>query len=1128
MIERGDVGGLAPEAGGVEEMLLGRERELGALRAALASASRGRGRLVLLSGEAGIGKTRLADAFAVAARERGARVAWGRCWEAGGAPVYWPWLQAIRSLLRDIQPTELRRLIGANAAHLAQILPEVRDVFPGLPDLPDDDSDRARFTLFDALSRLLRNAARDGPVVLILDDLHAADEPSLLLLRFVSMDLGDSGIVLLASYREGELAAADPRVGLLAEMARVSAAERLDPPGLTIDEVARFIELAAGEQPADGLAEAVHRETEGNPLFVGEIVRLLAEEGRLRRPPDGAGQPLGITEGVKAVIGRRLTRLSDPCRELLARASVIGVEIPLELLAAVQGRPASELLPLFDEAVAAHVLKEPRTPGGSWRFAHALIRDVLYASLPGSVRRDLHLRIGRTLEALLDPATDPPLAELAHHFVLAGPAAEPDLAIDYARRAAERASAVHAHEEAARLYRLGLQAGGLDDHERCKLLLRLGEAATRGGEQTSAHDAYWQAAELAEHLGLPEQLGQAALGYGGMFHWLRAGDDERLVPLLERALAAVDLGDSSLRASLLGRLAGALRDEWSMERRSALSTEALAMARRVGDERTLLNALICHVAASMGPDSGAEMAKLQREIRTMVKATRDSWDQYLLIIVTAFGEDWSEAWADVELYGRLARKLRQPILEWYYGVMKATLGLLQGRLGDTEQVLESVRPRADRALGLESRFSYRIAITALRREQDRLDDVVELAHQLAAEHPGYRMLPPVPAFVDAAVGRIEEAQRHMDDMAADGFAFLPRDHGWLFGMTYLAEAALLLGDARRAAQIEQHLAPYAHRMGFVSGEISSGPVDRVRGLLAASAGRPDEAIALLEDAERDAARVGARLWAVRSSVDRARVLVERNGPRDRALALELVDAALAACRALGLPAIERQAREVAATLEEVGRTARPVTVARASAAARTATFRRDGDVWSIGSERIVQLRHSKGLTYLARLIAEPGREFHALDLAGRGMVGVDAGIGASEAARLGLHVDAGGAGAVIDDQAKAAYRARLRELQAELDEALDFRDPSRAEAARLEIDALEEHLAAAFGIGGRVRLEGSAAERARQSVSKAIREATRRIAAEDAAIGEHLQRSVRTGTYCVYDPDPVTPVIWAM
>jgi non-specific serine/threonine protein kinase len=176
----------------------------------------------------------------------------------------------------------------------------------------------------------------------------------------------------------------------------------------------------------------------------------------------------------------------------------------------------------------------------------------------------------------------------------------------------------------------------------------------------------------------------------------------------------------------------------------------------------------------------------------------------------------------------------------------------------------------------------------------------------------------------------------------------------------------------------------------------------------------------------------------------------------------------------------------------------------------------------------VQLRHSKGLAYLATLIGDPGREFHALDLVGQGAAGPNRRTGASEAAALGLGVDGGDAGARIDDEARAAYRVRLRELQAELDEAEAFNDPVRGEAARLEMDALEAQLSAAFGLGGRARPEGSAAERARQSVTKAIREATRRIAAEDKALGDHLGRSVRTGVYCVYDPDPATRVTWTL
>ncbi len=1108
--------------------LVGREREMGVLVDALESARSGAGRLVLLTGEAGIGKTRLADAFAGEARGADARVLWGRCWEAGGAPAYWPWLQAIRAYLRDGDPVAVRRALGSGGPHLARILPELRDLLPDLPELGHEESDEARFQVFEAAATFLRNVSAARPLVLILDDVHAADEPSLRLLQFLAADISDSRLLAIATYREKELAHGDPRPGLLADVGRSPAAQRLALGGLSEPDVSRYIELTISTTPPPGLADAVHRETEGNPLFVGEVVRLLAEEGRLERAHGAIGRPFGIPEGVRAVIGRRLERLSGPCRELLSRASVIGVEVPLDLLARLEERPAEALLDLLDEGAAARVLEEPPSPGGRWRFGHALIREVLYAALPASTRIRLHRRIGEMLEALHGDDQQPPLAELAHHYLAAASGRK---AVEYARRAAERAVELSAYEESVRLYRLALEAGELEELERCHLLLGLGQAAMRSGDQAGMRKAFLEGAAIAERLGLAEELAQAAVGYGGQLVHRRAGDDDQLVPLLERALGALSLADGPLRVRLLARLAGALRDQPTMDRRAALSAEAVAMARRLGDPVTLGYALQSRHSAIWGPDALTEMAALLDEIDGIAIAVGDRerlaenhWSRTVALATIGAAADVFRA--EIEAGARLARELRQPALLWYHVQWRAAIALNEGRLGDAEALLQEVRRTGDRAVPWDADYAFRVGLFLVRREQGRLDEVVEQVRQAVDDFPGYRLLSCFAAYVEAATGREASARRVLDELARDDFAFLPRDLGWPFGMVFLGETALLLGDRPRAADTASALLPYGELFATASGVFPAGPVGRMLGLLAADAGQLDEALERLDRATRACARTGSRLWETRSIVERANILVRRGRPGDRDLARQLLGPALETCRELGLVAIQRQAEAVLSDLdpEEPGEQA-----TSGSAAPGEAIFRRDGDYWAIDFGRLIRLRDAKGLRYLAVLLASPRREFHALDLVARLGPANGSPPRLPHAGALGLRPE--NAGAIvggIDEQARSAYRTRLRELQAELDEAESFNDPARGERAQAEIGALEAELSGAFGLGGRARAVGSPAERARQSVTKAIRDALRRIELEDAALGDHLARSIHTGLFCVYDPDPAATPHWRM
>ena len=390
---------------------MGRARELAELERALEDALAGRGRLVLIAGEPGIGESKLATELVSHAQARGARVLVGRCWEAGGAPAYWPWVQSMRLYVRDADPGALRRQLGLGAAQLAQLLPELRELYPDLPEPPALESEGARFRLFEAVSAFLRAASQDRPLLLVLDDLHAADEPSLLLLRFVAREMADSRLLVVCAFRDVDPTLKDPLSGTLAELAREGWTSRLGLAGLTKADVAEYVELATGNQPAPALVRAIAAETEGNPLFVSEVVRLLESEG----PLTTGDASLRIPPGVRAVIGRRVARLSDPCRKLLLGASVLGRELELDVLAGLSELDRDELLDNLDEAMTERVMGVVPGSPGQLRFGHALIRDTLYDELTPARRLQLHRQAGEALEAAHPADLDPHLTELAHH-----------------------------------------------------------------------------------------------------------------------------------------------------------------------------------------------------------------------------------------------------------------------------------------------------------------------------------------------------------------------------------------------------------------------------------------------------------------------------------------------------------------------------------------------------------------------------------------------------------------------------------------------------------------------------------------------------------------------------------------
>ena len=1117
-------GALAPPspAGSRSAVFVGREKELDAVRVLLGEAFDGRGHLVLLAGEPGIGKSRFADEVAAEAREEGATVLWGRCWEAGGAPAYWPWTQALRPLVRVLPPDQLQFALGESASDVAEILPELAQVLSELPPAtPGRDPETARFRLFDAIACLLRSAARAKPLVLVLDDIHVADTPSLLLLEFVAGELQEARMLVLAAYRDTELTEGHPLTRTLSGLLRHPVA-RFALGGLSEREVERLIELTTGDAPGTGLVAAVREKTEGNPLFVGEVIRLLTGEELLDRPP-GLWR-LAVPASIREVIVRRLSRLSEETNQVLALAAVLGREFDVEALEALHGRPRGELLDALGDAISAGVVIEVPSGIGRLRFSHALVRDTLYEELSIARRVRLHREAGEALEHRYAGDLDPHLAELAHHFTQAAPGGAPGKAVGYAHRAGDRAVRLLAYEEAVRLFDLALQTlelqAVIEPGQRCELLLRLGDAQARAGDGLGSKDTFLAAASVARALGSDDLLARAALGYGGRFLWARAGTDPHLVPLLEEALAGLGDRDGPLRVRVMSRLAGALRDEFDRGRRDALSEEAVGMARRLGDPATLAYALDGRYFAIFWPENPEQRCALAEEWMAVAEQCGDKERAQHARFVGRIGVplelgDLATVRSELESLGRLTAELRQPAQLWIMTVTRATVALFEGRFDEAEALIEESLRIGKGVQESDALLSHTVQLFTLHLLRGGLEPVEEAVRRSIVDYPARPMFRCMLALLLLELGRESEARVAFDELAEDRFAALPRTNEWLFSLGFLADVARGLGDVAGANVLYDLLLPHAARNACTPDYIATGSVARAVGVAAATASRWREAEGHFREAFGANTRMGARPWAARTACDWGSMLLRRDEPGDRERASELLGQAAALARALGMePLLEHAGSLAGAPLPGDG----PAAAQSGGAPSHPCVFRREGEYWSLAYEgNAVRLKDSRGLRYLARLLASPGREVHALELAAaeRGP--------APSARRVERELrasPAGDAGEILDARAKEEYRRRLATLDEELEEAQAFGDPERAALAQRERDFLVRELAGALGLGGRHRRAGSPAERARVSVTRAIRAALARIGEQSPALGEHLERTIRTGTFCSYSPDP--------
>jgi class 3 adenylate cyclase len=897
------------------------------LREALESALSGRGSLVVLVGEPGIGKTRLAEEFLVHARLRGAQALAGRSYEGNVEVPYLPFVEAFRQYVRSRPDEALRSELGEGAPELATLVSEVRQRFPDIAQAPRLEGEAERLRLFESVTAFVRSAAAAGPLVLLLDDLHWADKPTLLLLRHLARDLASQRVLVLGTYRDVDLDRAHPLAEVLATLRREPVFQRVLLRGLPEADVEALVFALAEDDPDPetaaarrALAEALHRETEGNPFFIGEVLRHLAEEGKIYREGGRwrsrvtSVSELGIPEGVREVVGRRLARLSDACSRLLTIASAMPAGFSWPVLAAVSGEPEATLLDLLDEALGARLVQEREGErGGTYEFTHAIIRQTLYEELSTPRRVLLHRRIGEALESLYGERSGQHAAELAHHFFHAAPGGDVERAVRYAVAAAERATSLAAYEEAADHTERALLALDLapsdDPARRCELLLDLARAQLLAGLGDRARETALLAAALARGLGAADRLALAALRTSWEYIPTFGPPDPERVALLEEALAALGPDQGALRARVLACLATTFASN-APERAAALSEQALAEARRAGEPEALAWAVNARHSALGGAEHIEERVALADELlraaqqvglTELVGTAHSSRHFDLLELGDAAG-----ARGHLEAYERLARETRLPGMLWLATALRALWAILAGRFEEAETLAEEARARAAATNLPGGPPIYAIQIGRVRAEQGRLKEMEAVLRAVNEQtpHVGWRSRL---AQIYAELGREADARREFEALAADDFAGVGHDLAWLLTIAYLAEVAAFLRDAPRAERLYQLLLPHERRNITVANAACNGPVSRPLGLLAASLGRFEDAARHFGDAIAMNERLGAPALLARVRCDHARMLLARGAPGDRERALELAQQSLAAAREMGMKVLLERA-----------------------------------------------------------------------------------------------------------------------------------------------------------------------------------------------------------------------------
>jgi len=1118
-----------PDVTGGGGSFVGRHDEIAILGAALGDVCRGCGQSVVIVGEPGVGKTRLAEETAALAGQQGAIVRWGRCWEGDGAPPLWPWMQALRGQTLAQNLTDANSVVGIAGLDVESIQADGGSdtISSSLRSLQDHEAQRIR--LFDAVSLRLRGFASDQPLVVVLDDLHRADDLSLRLLHYLAATTGDAAILLVGTYRDTDVGRGQEAPEALRSMVAQSRCILLR--GLNASDTIKLAENIAGTLPIE-VASGLYERTAGNPFFVGELVRLIGL-------PETEAAHFRIPHGVQEAIRIRVSRLSPACRSVLTVASVMGRDfnrIALQAVADVlETKPITNgvVLEQLDEAAQRGLLLA--ISGNVYRFVHSLVREAIYEDLPLTLRVRLHRAIGEALERLHSQNLDPHSAVLAHHFVQGAADGCAGKAIEYLAKAAEQFASSLDYEQAITYYEQALRlcdegACDADDQRRCRILSALGEAQQNCGQRALGRDTLLKAAEIARRLDA-NLLARIALAYCGPREWDPVVDHTGAA-LLQEALRCLPNEDSIARALVMSQLANATYYAAERPANTALMQSALAMAQRLAHPLTSAVVLCdAHFTLLGSPD----LEQRLRLARAMVTAAETAASKEWMVAGQAcvFQDqlqlgDVAGADAAFHLFERYAHELRQPFSLYRAAVIRTMRLLLNGRFDEAEAAAFEAFAAGQRAQSRVAELSLAVHLWTLRRDQGRLPELTDVVLSFVERFATVPATRAALALMYAEIGDLAPSRVQFECLAANHFSDLPREVNYVNCLDLLAQACALLGDTERAALLYELLLPYSQQVVVIGfGEACHGAVARSLGLLARTLGRWVEAGRHFEDAIAINTRLGAGPYLARTYQQYAELLLHMaESPADKEgeipkqdIALQhkgfrLLDDAIRLYRHLGMTVHADKVVAIRYSAQQ------RVEAAAAAIGRLSAIFKVDGGKCTVGwAGEQSEIRGYTGARLIALLLQSPNVPRHVLDLDSAANYGSETngnfdhmrrGDGSWAAAHLSPTPSHAG-DVVLDGQARREYRRRLEDLREELHEAHRCNDLGRIARLKTEQDQIEQELT-------HVYRDSSATEKARKRVRKNVRETIEKIRPKLPGLANHLTDSLQTGTTCVYAP----------